>query len=51
MNGFLRSFVFGALALAVAGGVQAQSKAKYTARIGHLEAPSQPRHQGLAEPA
>lgn len=51
MNGFLRSFVFGALALAVAGGVQAQSKAKYTARIGHLEAPSQPRHQGLVKVA
>jgi tripartite ATP-independent transporter DctP family solute receptor len=26
---------------------QAQAKAKYTARIGHLEAPTQPRHQGL----
>ena len=51
MNGFLRSFVFGALALAVAGGVQAQSKAKYTARIGHLEAQSQPRHQGLVKVA
>jgi C4-dicarboxylate-binding protein DctP len=51
MNGFIRSFVFGALALAVAGGVQAQSKAKYTARIGHLEAPSQPRHQGLVKVA
>ena len=25
----------------------AQAKAKFTARIGHLEAPTQPRHQGL----
>ena len=25
----------------------AQAKAKFSARIGHLEAPTQPRHQGL----
>jgi len=29
----------------------AQAKAKYTARIGHLEAPTQPRHQGLLKVA
>jgi len=29
----------------------AQAKAKFTARIGHLEAPAQPRHQGLLKVA
>src|SRR3990167_11553044 len=29
----------------------AQAKAKYSARIGHLEAPTQPRHQGLLKVA
>lgn len=29
----------------------AQAKAKFTARIGHLEAPTQPRHQGLLKVA
>lgn len=48
----LRTFVsaFAVLALSVAG-VHAQPKAKYTAKIGHLEAPSQPRHQGLVKVA
>jgi tripartite ATP-independent transporter DctP family solute receptor len=51
MNGLRRSFIVAALALAMAGGAQAQSKAKYTARIGHLEAATQPRHQGLIKVA
>jgi C4-dicarboxylate-binding protein DctP len=34
-----------------AGGALAQPKAKFTAKIGHLEAPSQPRHQGLVKVA
>lgn len=48
----LRTFVsaFAVLALSVAA-VHAQPKAKYTAKIGHLEAPSQPRHQGLVKVA
>lgn len=33
------------------GGAQAQPKAKYPAKIGHLEAPTQPRHQGLIKVA
>lgn len=41
---------FAALALA-AGAAQAQPKAKYTAKIGHLEAATQPRHQGLIKVA
>ena len=40
-----------ALPLALAGSAFAQSKAKYTAKIGHLEAPTQPRHQGLVKVA
>jgi tripartite ATP-independent transporter DctP family solute receptor len=40
----LLALTAGALA---AGGAYAQPKAKYNARIGHLEAPTQPRHQGL----
>ena len=43
------------LALAAAAlapsGAQAQPKAKYTMKIGHLEAPTQPRHQGLVKVA
>ena len=50
MNSFKLGVVFVSLA-ALAGAAQAQSKAKYTARIGHLEAPSQPRHQGLVKVA
>jgi tripartite ATP-independent transporter DctP family solute receptor len=41
-----------AAALAATGSsALAQSKAKYTAKIGHLEAPAQPRHQGLLKVA
>src|SRR3989442_6878056 len=40
-----------ALALGVTGAAHAQPKAKYTAKIGHLEAPTQPRHQGLIKVA
>src|SRR5439155_19673625 len=39
---------FSVLALSM-GGAQAQPKAKYTMKIGHLEAPTQPRHQGLVK--
>jgi len=39
-----------ALALS-AGAAFAQPKAKYSAKIGHLEAPTQPRHQGLVKVA
>lgn len=41
---------FAALALS-AGAALAQPKARYTAKIGHLEAPTQPRHQGLVKVA
>jgi C4-dicarboxylate-binding protein DctP len=41
---------FAAAALCV-GSVHAQPKAKFTAKIGHLEAPTQPRHQGLVKVA
>jgi tripartite ATP-independent transporter DctP family solute receptor len=50
MNVVRRSLVAGAAALAalgLAGAAHAQSKAKYSARIGHLESPQQPRHQAL----
>jgi len=40
-----------AVALACAGSAYAQPKARYTMKIGHLEAPTQPRHQGLARVA
>lgn len=39
------------LALAFGTAAQAQPKAKYTMKIGHLEAPTQPRHQGLLKVA
>jgi C4-dicarboxylate-binding protein DctP len=53
MSPFRRSFLAAltALALAGTGSAFAQSKAKYTAKIGHLEAPTQPRHQGLIKVA
>ena len=54
MNSFRRVLIVGCAALGalgLAGFAQAQSKAKYTARIGHLEAPTQPRHQGLVKVA
>jgi C4-dicarboxylate-binding protein DctP len=48
----LRSVFVAVAALALAAGVaQAQPKAKYSAKIGHLEAASQPRHQGLIKVA
>jgi|SRR5262245_1870881 len=49
----LRRLILGAtaFALAAAGTAQAQTKARYTMKIGHLEAPTQPRHQGLAQVA
>jgi tripartite ATP-independent transporter DctP family solute receptor len=48
----LRSVFAAVAALAFAVGVaQAQPKAKYSAKIGHLEAASQPRHQGLVKVA
>jgi len=40
-----------ALATALPQQGLAQAKAKFTARIGHLEAPTQPRHQGLLKVA
>src|SRR4030095_11304635 len=40
-----------AIALALPGAAQAQPKARYTMKIGHLEAPTQPRHQGLVKVA
>jgi tripartite ATP-independent transporter DctP family solute receptor len=42
---FLKVAGGGVLAAAMPGVVRAQ--AKYTAKIGHLEAPTQPRHRGL----
>jgi tripartite ATP-independent transporter DctP family solute receptor len=48
----LRAVLAAAAAVAVAmGGAQAQPKAKYTMKIAHLEAPTQPRHQGLLKVA
>jgi tripartite ATP-independent transporter DctP family solute receptor len=44
----LAALVAAALAPAAA---QGQSKAKHTMKIAHLEAPTQPRHQGLAKVA
>jgi C4-dicarboxylate-binding protein DctP len=40
-----------AAALAASGAASAQPKAKYGARLGHLEAATQPRHQGLVKVA
>jgi C4-dicarboxylate-binding protein DctP len=48
----LRTVIAACAALALsAGAALAQPKAKYTAKIGHLEAPTQPRHQGLVKVA
>jgi tripartite ATP-independent transporter DctP family solute receptor len=52
VNVFRRSLITGAVALAALGlsaVAQAQSKAKFSARIGHLESPQQPRHQALVK--
>ena len=47
-----RTLVAAVAAVAVSiGAAQAQPKAKYTMKIAHLEAPTQPRHQGLAKVA
>lgn len=53
MSLFRRRFVIalGAAAVAAAVSAHAQPKAKYTAKIGHLESPTQPRHQGLLKVA
>ena len=46
----LRTFVAACAAMALSLGVaHAQPKAKYTMKIAHLEAPTQPRHQGLVK--
>lgn len=48
----LRTVVAACAAVALSvGQAHAQPKAKYTAKIGHLEAPAQPRHQGLIKVA
>ncbi len=48
----LRTVVTALAVIAVsAGAAHAQPKAKYTAKIGHLESPAQPRHQGLVKVA
>jgi C4-dicarboxylate-binding protein DctP len=48
----LRTVIAALAALALsAGAAFGQAKAKYTAKIGHLEAPTQPRHQGLIKVA
>ncbi|TAK88281.1 MAG: TRAP transporter substrate-binding protein [Betaproteobacteria bacterium] len=47
-----RTVIAAAAALALAASAAfAQPKAKYTAKIGHLEAATQPRHQGLIKVA
>ncbi len=49
---FFARFITLALALCmVVGGVVSANAAKYEARIGHLESPLQPRHQGLVKVA
>jgi tripartite ATP-independent transporter DctP family solute receptor len=47
-----RRLLLGVAAFALAAGTaHAQPKARYVMKIGHLEAPPQPRHQGLAKVA
>lgn len=46
----IRTLIAACAALALAAPAHAQS-AKYTAKIGHLESPAQPRHQGLVKVA
>ena len=47
-----RRLLLGVSVFALAAGTaQAQTKARYVMKIGHLEAPTQPRHQGLAKVA
>jgi C4-dicarboxylate-binding protein DctP len=48
----LKTVIAATVALALcAGPALAQSKAKYSAKVGHLEAPTQPRHLGLVKVA
>jgi tripartite ATP-independent transporter DctP family solute receptor len=52
MSPFRRRILLALAAAALAPcGAQAQPKAKYPMKLGHLEAPTQPRHQGLAKVA
>ena len=52
MNRFRRRVLVAVTATALAPAAsRAQTKAKYTMKIAHLEAPTQPRHQGLAKVA
>jgi tripartite ATP-independent transporter DctP family solute receptor len=52
MNRFRRRVLVALTAAALAPAtVHSQPKSKYTMKIGHLEAPTQPRHQGLAKVA
>jgi tripartite ATP-independent transporter DctP family solute receptor len=52
MNRFRRRVLVALTAAALAPAtVHSQAKAKYAMKIGHLEAPTQPRHQGLAKVA
>ena len=46
-----RTAISGFAALALSTGVAHAQNAKYTAKIGHLESPAQPRHQGLLKVA
>jgi len=46
-----RTVISAFAALALSTGVASAQNAKYTAKIGHLEAPTQPRHQGLVKVA
>lgn len=47
----LASLLLASFVTVVAQQALAQATAKFTARIGHLEAPTQPRHQGLLKVA
>ncbi|WP_432736569.1 TRAP transporter substrate-binding protein [Maridesulfovibrio sp. FT414] len=51
MKFFGRIVTFALALCLVAGGVVAAEAAKFEARIGHLESPLQPRHQGLEKVA
>jgi C4-dicarboxylate-binding protein DctP len=54
MSPFRRSFIAAAVcaaALALSGSAVAQSKAKYPMKVGHLESPTQPRHQAFLKVA
>ena len=51
MSPFRRRILAALTAAAFVPGLAYAQKAKYTMKIGHLEAPTQPRHQGLAKVA